>query len=304
MDAKKIFLVAVIAILAIGSAIWFGLDRATQAASVELAALQAQRNEAEAGARNTEDELARTERKLTEVERLLVGSGSVPVAAAKPLPALGSEIELISTNPQLGALKLQSDRWYVRKEYERLYRALGLAPAQIEEFEKSFVEYRQRYLDLYAIGSAQGESRKATEALASAAKDEFEKTQQKLLGAEGFRQLQEYDRSRSVRNSVAGALAGAAAYHDVPITAEQARRLAQAALQASDQAPAATDEALLRAIDWEKFQAQAREILTPAQYEVMRHVYMPSGYRGLRQLHLQNLVTRAVEADAGTTPPR
>lgn len=298
MISRKSLFFSALAVVALGLALCLGFVRVSRTASAELASLDAGRFRLTADIQRAAAALAATQASLTEIDRQLAVAKptTATVASAPRIIPPGPEAVQASLHPEIGALRLRSDRLYVKGEYRRLYRDLNLSPDRIAQFETFWVEYRQRDLDLYAVAQSPDEAtRKAAETLTARANEEYHARLKEIFGADGYLQFEEYERTRAIRNSIVGALAGSAAYFDVPITQEQARQLTVAAVQS---AGSELKNDILAAIDWEKFQAQAQRILSPEQYHIMRHVYISSGYRGLRQRHLENLMQRALAADA------
>jgi hypothetical protein len=221
---------------------------------------------------------------------------TAPQAAPRSMPS--SQSELISTDPKLEILDLKWSRAVVGLEYGPLYRSLGLSSKQIIKFEENYLKHAELSMDLAAVARGKGDAGKETAAvLKQQARSNYEAAQIELLGAEGFRQVEEYIRTLVPRNVFVLGLAGAAAFEGVPLTAQQGDQLWQAAIKASRTDSSAKGSELIAAVDWDALDAQAEQILTPAQLELFKNVAPPSGFESRPELKAKDVIRRAQEAD-------
>jgi hypothetical protein len=303
-DPRKTIFAGMLVCLALGGAGWAGLVRSSRQASAELASLEGQRRTAETEIRRVSGEVAALEKLAASVENASARTGAPASSPGQPALQQAAQIQLVSRDPALGALNLRSDQVYVQMEYGRFFRQQGLSPAEIERFEQNHVDYQQRMKDLLALSQDASDParQKSAATLLARTPAEHDAAQAVLLRPEGFRQLQEYNRTRSIRNSLVLPLAGTAALQGEPLTQEQAERLSRAAIAASVAQPNASGDELLNGVDWEKFRKDARQILTPVQFDLWSNVSVSSGYPSHQQAHLTALVARAVAAEKAAEP--
>jgi hypothetical protein len=178
----------------------------------------------------------------------------------------------LATDPNLQRLDLERHRARIALEYDEFFEAVGLSPTQIERFQATVLKQVELSLDLRAMGQAQNaEEKRAMAAFQQQTEATHEIELQQTLGPDLYRALQEYESAQYSRTAVVNSFAGTAALAGVPLTPEQGDQLLQAALSATKAPSAAAAPDLRSSIDLAKLDAQAREILTPAQFEVFLH---------------------------------
>lgn len=311
MPAKTKFLVAGVMLALISGVIWQRVARAKRESAAALAVLTRQRAALEAGIGQMERRLATAERARTEfaqLARAATESGPTkPSSVASPAPAKPtapaperrSITDIISNDPKAEVLMLRWQRAVVALEFGPFFRARGISPEQIRKFEDNWVKRAERDIDLRAAEKQQDETgRKTVAALQQQSKDEYEAAQAELLGAENYQRLQEYNRTEVVRNVVVLGLAGSAALEGIPLTAQQGEQLWQAALATTSRGSQEKGEQLVRAIDWEALDAQARQILSPAQFALFQSGAALSGFGSRWRYRLDVLAARAQQAEA------
>jgi RNA polymerase sigma factor (sigma-70 family) len=144
------------------------------------------------------------------------------------------------------------------RKYGRLYQALGFTSEQIREFQSlRLATTRHSYMDseagmkryLLPLGEGDLTETEVKDRLSS------------LLGSEGNRLIQEYDRAAPVR-SVVEQVASAVCFAENPLDVEQANRLAQIldANRSNEKG---------QGFDWDMVLAQIHGVLAPAQLEVL-----------------------------------
>ncbi len=180
-----------------------------------------------------------------------------------------------------------------RRRYDGLFRQLGLSEAQREQFIRNFSEREERHSDLNAAAQALGIDPAAPEIVKARGElyADHAKAQKALLGEAGYRALQEYDRTSSLRESV-GNLAGLAAVSGVPLAAGQTdalvRALAETVPQYRSGGRAALTEAEPAAVD-----AALRQVLTPEQYTVLTTQEAPGAAGGIFHARWNGELNRA-----------
>lgn len=310
MRAKANFFIAAIGLLFATVLLLQWATWAERVAVEDLATLVIERTALEAEVRREEHRLTTLERTRTELAQLARGPAETPpakssaetAAASKVVPpASGRTItDIISNDPKAEVLMLRWQRAVVALEFGPFFRTRGISPEQIRKFEDNWVKRAERDIDLRAAEKLQDETgRKAMAALRQQSKDEYEAAQAELLGPENYQRLEEYNRTEVVRNVVVLGLAGSAALEGIPLSAQQGDQLWRAALAAAaPDASAKAGEQLVRAIDWEALDAQARQILTPAQFALFQSGAALSGFGSRWRYRLDVLASRAQQAEA------
>jgi hypothetical protein len=229
--------------------------------------------------------------------------------AAKPRPAdaspppLRTMTDIISKDPRVEVLMLRWQREVSALEFGPFFRMRGITPGQIKRFQDAWVKEEEQVIDLKAAGRLENADPAAIKRLEAEAQAEYDATLAEVFGPETYRDYLEFRRTLPVRNVVVLGFAGAAALEGVPITAEQGERLFQAALASTgvDSPPPGSSadqtERLLTRIGWDRVDAVARQILTPAQYALFTTNAAPSGFDSRHESQFKNAVRLAHEAD-------
>ncbi len=240
--------------------------RAAAGAESEIAALRAERARAEKSWRELQAKLEAAETQRRELEGALADLRVAPlakkdVAAAKP--ANVNLTEAILRDPKLQALQLESVRAQFRARYGPLLQRLNLTEAQIAKLTEARVKSVAAGMDLQAVMNQQklAGNDPVIQKLRREAEDELRTAQTEALGADGFAELKDYDRTMPARETV-NHLAGAAALNGVPLTADQAERLT-AILAAAGKS--GRNGVNLSNIDWAAVDLQAQGVLSAAQ---------------------------------------
>jgi chromosome segregation ATPase len=130
-------------------------------------------------------------------------------------------------------------RWFEQRRaenrgrYAGLFRQLDLSHVQRERFIRDLSELEERQSDLHAAAQAVDIDLSAKEINKARGElySELAAAQKALLGETGYRAMQEYDRTASVREAV-GRLAGLAAVNGVAFSPAQAEQLVPALAEA------------------------------------------------------------------------
>lgn len=189
-------------------------------------------------------------------------------APASPAPA-AARAYLRDPAYQRAALRASLAR--DRLEYQRLYRQLGLTAEQIQRFEEIMAIQNQATLDGQAVRDAGGDP----QTVYRHSGPEWSTEMTALLGEAGFTQLQDYLRTKPVRAFV-DSFAGYAAAIGEGFTAEQADRLAEAALaqDATYHSGRGTDPGT---VNWPAVWPAAAAIMSPRQlatFQAMVNVWV------------------------------
>lgn len=187
-----------------------------------------------------------------------VVSASAAPAAAKAVPAAPASSSIFA-DPEYQRLVLRRSLARHRQQFQRLYRQLGLSPAQIERFEEVMAIQDQANLDATVL-KEQGRDPQVVYRQSGA---EWSGEMKALLGDSGFAQLEDYLRTMPVRAFV-DSLAGHAAAIGEPLAPAQADRLAEAALanDATYRSGKGTDPGT---VNWAAVWPAAEKILSAGQ---------------------------------------
>ena len=296
-------------VIAPGVALHFA--RAARAAEADLAALKRQLATASAERAVTRktlaDALAERDQQQTAL-RELERKRTSAMRSTEPKPRIqrGPTIdERLQKEPDTQVYWLASRRSEVAMKYRAFFRQAGLSAEKREAFHRAMIQRDEQVMDVDAIIRAQGLTRPdepAAKMLAKADAD-LKATQRAVLGDDGFRQLQEYDRTSSLRDIVNGIAGGAVMVAREPLSSQQAEQLLQVMANASPSyqrgGAASTSE-----IDWDVVDAQARTFLSPAQYTLLTTMEppLPSGARFQSKLYREvNLANKRPPAETAKT---
>ncbi len=270
MNTAKIAvgLAGIVAVLAVG----FGVRQQTRLidATATLAGVTQQRDELLARVRALE----RTTTALSAPARTPDAGSVLAAKIIAPLPdqsgggidavAEAALDKFVAGNPELQRLYVRQQTIRLRSRYGPFYRSQGLAPAQIERFEKVMSDYAASSVDVPAVAMAQGleKSDPTVASLLRQADEEKTRALRDLLGAEGVEQLRAYERTRSVRD-IANNLASELFYTDAPLTARQADQLTLIADASRGEGRGP--------VNWDFVvnEAQAQGVLSPSQIAVL-----------------------------------
>ena len=257
-----------------------------------IASLAPRRTSLDAAARRYLDRLAASERDRAALRAALrtiePGSGAAPprVAEGRALPDIAS---LIGSNPELFRLGLRAYRAGLAGHFGRLYRDLGLSPAQIAAFEDLMTEHEEGVLDLGATAAEEGfrQNDPAVLALRQQQDDQLRAAQVALLGEEGYRRLQQIDRMQPVMDIVTG-VATTVATTAAPLSRAQAAALTDF-LANSSSSYRNGSKADPETIDWDTALPQAGGLLDPTQAAALKAEADKARLEGMRaQFDRQN----------------
>jgi hypothetical protein len=122
--------------------------------------------------------------------------------------------------------------------YGALFKKLGLPAPQIDQLKNLLVEKQVAVMDVYSAARAQGltgpGSREQIQALAQQTTGEIDSSIRSLLGDEGYRQFQQYEKTAPQR-AVVDQLATRLSYTASPLTSQQSEQLVQILANATPQ---------------------------------------------------------------------
>lgn len=214
----------------------------------------------------------------------------------KSLPTYG---ERLQKDPAFQLLHLANERAHLLVTYGALFKKLAFSPEQITRFEDIAIRRKEREMDLTAIVEAQHLTwddpvvKKMQQERAS----EYEAAARSLLDEASFKEVQDYDRALWMREMIAGWAAGAVVAIREPFTAQQGEALAQIMKDASTSYRNGFYLSEDEPDYWEAVDAEARKILTPAQFQMFTTMEPPLPYGARYQQQLYQKVNRALEAE-------
>jgi hypothetical protein len=292
---------------------WFSSSQ-TREAEAALSALARKRVIAAEATRRAEDGFAAARENVVSLRDSLAtlqkAKRAIESAAQKPAPAKQPWIpERLQKEPAFQLLWLADHRAALAGSYGPLFQKLGLSAAQVSKFQESALRLAEQTMDIDALKRSKGinDTDPAVIRLQTEAKAEYAAAQRELLGTDGYRQLQEYDRTKSVREMVNGIAGGAVVIARAPLSAQQTEQLVQAIGTASsgnrEDGSVNTDT-----VDWAMVDGRAKEILSETQFAFYLTMEPPLPMGGRFQSRLYGAVHRANEADKvdgspGAKPP-
>lgn len=280
-------LAVVFAVSALIGGIRFVLKHHAARTEAERVATESERRRAalETEVRLAEAKLATAGTERTRVQAELAARPKPPAltASAKPAPAPMTALRnALLNDPQLQNLRLAAVRPKLRASYLPLFEQLGLSETQAAQFLAIAEKRGEQEMDLAAVMETRrlpaGDPEVA--ALKRQVAEDFRVAQTALLGAEGWRHLEAYERSLPARELV-NEFAGAATVLNAGITKVQADALASALTGAS---PAYAQGGLVTTdnIDWDRALTGAAATLSAEQLTAFRNAVMQ--YRNINRL--------------------
>ncbi|PTX91427.1 hypothetical protein [Opitutus sp. ER46] len=247
--------------------------------------LETETRQAEQRATEAEQRRAALEAELTEARAVKPQATAAPAAAARERTMR----DVILNDPALQAMWLEGNRARAGRTYGPLLAQLQLPPEKAGQFMDAVMKRAEQQLDLAGTAQAQGvEGAEAVKTLAHQLQEEWVNSQRELLGEEGFAQFKEFERTAQVR-ALVEKLAGSLVLDAEKLTPAQAQQLMQAVATATPKY-AAGETAELTSVNWELADAQARQILSPAQFAAYE--------RGVRlDVRLEKVLGEVVKAE-------
>ncbi|MES2697961.1 MAG: hypothetical protein V4773_31155 [Verrucomicrobiota bacterium] len=286
MSARAWAIVGLLALVGAGAGAWLwqALEqrgRAEAERAVAESALETRRKEIA----TVRERLAAAEKPRGEPPGATGGSEKAKVAA-KPVEAKRATetwAEFIrgasaaQKDPAWQLKQLNSLRARTGDRYGILYRAAGWSSDRTRAFEDNYMKREEHHMDLNAAAQAQGIdlSDPAIVKMRGEIYREYEKAQRALLGDAGYAQLEDYERTSSLRDIVR-AVGGAATVEGTPITSEQAEAVVRVLANASESyrqgKPASATN-----VDWAAAERELAGVLSDAQLAFFRSVEAPGG---------------------------
>ncbi len=191
-----------------------------------------------------------------------------------------------------------------RQRYAGLFRQLELSHVQRERFIRNLSDLEERQGDLHGAAQALGFDLNAKEIVKARGElySDLAAAQKTVLGEAGYRALQEYDRTASVREAV-GRLAGLAAVNGVAFSPAQAEQLVSALAEAVP-AYRTGGRAALTDAEPTAMQAALARVLTVEQQAVLTTQEAPGSAGGLFHARWNAEMGRATRAEKDAAAAR
>jgi len=241
--------------------------RARQADETRLT-LASQQRESYAAIARAEQELANIERVRKQLEKDAASLKHIVIVDA-PAASVQQEAKKEQESVLSQEQRARDYRSRLVAEYAPFYIKMGLSPEQIDRFETISTDNWQSTEDITAVAEAKGldDQDPSVAKLREQATTNLRQAETELLSEDGYRQLQEYERTLPVR-ALTASLAERLYYTDAPLNGTQAERLTQILAGASkpygDGAAADPEQ-----IDWPAVLTQVQGMLTPVQYSAL-----------------------------------
>jgi len=289
----------------------------TRAATAQLASALGRQGDLQAELRKTEKLLAEASRHRSDLNNRL----AMLQAAKKDISSYEGERRILAElgkpwreivlckDPRLQAMYLQSERTAIPERYAAFVSALGLSPDQAGKLEAAIMADTERNLDIKASAQTQSldSSNPGVAALLNQSDDELKTALTDLLGADGYSQLQDYQRTLPTREFV-NTLAGELAFTDSPLDGQQANLLVGMLSSANSSyqnggiavSPRLQDYNSLMAtqslaqapVAWDSIKSQAQVLLNAAQFSLLNAMMQNNS----STVQLYNMVTQASPA--------
>ena len=309
MSAQKITVVVAAMIVGVAAGMaWRNvrLARATESALFFIASHQAV---VDTETRRLEGQLAAADQDRLALQSKLDAfrKTQARVAAAPVPPALATGerrptiAERLQKEPDTQRFYLAGLRAEAVAKYGALFRALTLSPTEIAQFQAVLIKRDEQDMDLTAIKQSRGLSDQDATVIKLQKENEaeYQAAQQALLGETRYRQLQDYERTTYVREMVNGWAGGAVVETRTPFTAPQAEQPIQVLANTSSSYHNGGAVKPFE-IDWDAADAQARSILSEAQFNLYKTMEPPLPLGARYQNQLYGAVARATRAEAAS----
>lgn len=223
---------------------------------------------AEKAARGLNQDLEQARRALAETEngpRASAPPRSDPTAAGR---------EFLAQHPEARRAVIADQKGLLAVKYAPLFKSLNLTPAQADELTDLMATGRSIALSVTTPDG--GSLRLEVPAERQASRDEMMTRARALLGEEGFKRIDAFERTAFAMEATV--MVNSALYRTAPLTAGQMEQLAQTLARTNSNY--GTRDSLERGtFDWPKAISEAKSFLTPPQLDVLGLLQKSSAYR-------------------------
>ncbi|MFT3783895.1 MAG: hypothetical protein QM790_17935 [Nibricoccus sp.] len=249
----------------------------------------------------TQEKLASIEKEITTLTRAITILQQIEFIDATVPPSAEQAAKSESSSIAEQEKKAQAYRAHLAAQYAPFCYRRGLSDAQIDRLEVILTDHWQSKADIEAIKEAQKltEADPAVVKLQVKADETLSAAEKELLGEDGLKQLQEYERSLPARQ-FAASVAEHLYFTDSPLSAKQAEQLTE--LLARNNEPFRNGQPFdMEATDWPKVIEQMQPILSPPQQTGFHNVYnvhavLPRLGESVREKANQLFATLSTEA--------
>lgn len=244
----------------------------------------------------------RAQQQRTHAEPPEKKSGAAPAAAPAnaaaafpPRTRAPGLSDLARENPQLWNEFIESKRVEMGRFYLPVMQRLNLTEGQRERVRSILTEHLAASTDINTAGTAQGLEFKdpALVKLRAEADARRKSELRALLGAEGLREFEDFERATPMRGAVDGFAVQVAKF--APLSSQQADQLERALAQANA-AFRKGEYAVVGELDWAEADRRAREILSPQQWAAWQLGVAHNSFGGARiERELDQAYARAMK---------
>ena len=205
--------------------------------------------------------------------------------------------QVMRSDPKLQALRIAMERARLATDYAAFFRERGLTPEQIARFQEITLAKIEACADIDATIQSLGldEEDPRIARVRGVAFADFNAAQKTLLGPDGFRQMEEFQATISLRNTVRG-FAAAALDAGIPVSIGQAEQLAAALVGTGRKSPGGG----WTLPNWNAVDALAPGFLTAEQLALLQRIEPPAS--GRFSQNLDDSVDAARRADLPKPP--
>lgn len=242
----------------------------TARAQAELSVIDSRQPPAEKDRPFAKEKLAATEKEITTLKRSITLLERIEFIDATTTEEIAKkETESIAQQEQ----KARGYRAQLVSQYAPFYCRAGLSNAQIDRLETLLTDHWQSRADIAAIIETKKleENDASVSELRAKADQTLHHAEKELLGAEGFKRLQDYERTLPAREFTAS-LAENLYFTASPLNADQAEKITH--LLTDNNEPFRKGETFnMDQTDWAKVLEQMPTILSPRQHDGFTSAY-------------------------------
>lgn len=216
------------------------------------------------------------EQAISGVRREIQSRPETPVTPAvqpakPPLAGGGFELAaLFDEHPDWRPLYEASEKADLLRRYAPFIHRRGLSPEQRDRFAGELVQHEANLAEIRVAANQAGWTADdaRTAPLREKERERHKNDLAQLLGPQGYRELQEFDRSIALRDFV-GELAQELYHTDTPLARDDAERLTQLLARHGKESQG---KIARTGIDWDAALAEARDQLPPEHFAVLSRV--------------------------------
>jgi len=180
--------------------------------------------------------------------------------------------EALLRDPALQKLFVGSEHFKIQTRYGRFFRQAALTPEQIDQIGQQMLKQSQDELDIKAAGRELGlaPDDPSLVRMRQLADDELHAAEALILNPIQLEQLAQYERTLPAQTAV-NSVAAQAAVSELSLTSNQIDQLTQGLANASGDYQKGS-AANLETVDWPSAMAEARNVLSDAQFRLVQSI--------------------------------